>query len=149
MPGLERHEQPLGFDIDTVIQVYEQVQNHPYRVSQDNFKPLERQSDQLKEVLSEKHILLGQPHQTLCDIKMLVYDYDDLGIRSELLTAGSFFQPWKPLEHWHGSRIPITLGHQSTGFDWGVRSFTGHFLKWDDYFYHCQVIQAKSDENNA
>jgi hypothetical protein len=87
----------------------------------------------------------GKPHRALCDVEVLVYDYDAMGVRTEVLPAGSIFQPWEPLEHWRGKKIPITIGGGATEFDWGVSSSEGHFLEWGDFFNRCRVDEAKTD----
>lgn len=68
------------------------------------------------------------------DVEVLVYDYDSLNVETAILPAGSLFQPWTPRDHWLGEKVPITLGDQATGFDWGVGSPSGHFLQWNDFF---------------
>ena len=69
---------------------------------------------------------------------MLLFDYDRSGIETAVLPAGSTFQPWEPEAHWRGEKVPITLGRHHAGFDWGVTSGEGHFLRWDDFFTHCE-----------
>ena len=68
---------------------------------------------------------------------MLVCDYDSMGVVNEVLAAGSVFQPWEPLDHWRGEKVPITLGGHDSEFDWGVTSAEGHFLHWEDFFSRC------------
>ena len=91
-------------------------------------------------------IPFGKPHHTLCDLEILIYDYDAMGVKSKVLPAGSLFQPWEPLDHWRGSRIPITLGDGATAFDWGVTSYEGHFLKWED-FRHCRLSEPEANDS--
>ena len=88
----------------------------------------------------------GKLHRTSRDVEMLVYDYDEMCVKTEVLPAGSIFQPWEPLAHWRGSRVPITLGEGAAEFDWGVSSPTGHFLKWDDFFTLCRMCEPESEE---
>lgn len=82
-------------------------------------------------------IAVGQAHRTFRTLSMQVYDYDELGVRTRVLPAGSVFQPWEPEPHWRGVKVPITLGSDATGFGWGVTSPTGHFLAWHDFFSAC------------
>lgn len=80
----------------------------------------------------------GKRHRTRCDVEVLVHDYDKLGVKTRVLPAGSVFQPWEPLDHWRGQEVPITLGGEASGFDWGVTAWEGHFLRWDDFFSRCE-----------
>jgi hypothetical protein len=91
--------------------------------------------------LTDMPIAIGSRHQTLCDIEMLVYDYDSLPVKPAVLPAGSIFQPWEPLDHWRGNRVPITLGDSAKEFDWGVSASEGHFLRWDDFFTKCSLAK--------
>lgn len=91
---------------------------------------------------AESPIPSGQLYRTLCDVEVLVYDYDRMPVQVEVLPAGSLFQPWEPLEQWQGVRVPITLGGEATGFDWGVTSGEGHFLRWEDFFTRCGPDEA-------
>ncbi len=84
-------------------------------------------------------VLVGRIHSTFRVLELLVYDYDRLGVRTRVLPTGTSFQPWEPLPQWRGKRVPITLGNDSTAFDWGVTSDEGLFLQWDDYFEACGV----------
>nr|CAA9299136.1 hypothetical protein AVDCRST_MAG63-5026 [uncultured Armatimonadetes bacterium] len=90
----------------------------------------------------------GERHRTLCDVAALVYDYDGASVETVVLRVGSVFQPWEPLDHWRGARVPITLGDGATGFDWGVRSFKGHFLTWDDFFLRCRRSEPDSKDTD-
>lgn len=85
-------------------------------------------------------LAVGKPHVAMRDLEVRVLDYDSLGENTETLAAGSTFQPWAPEPHWHGDKVPITLGEGATCFDWGVSSFEGRFLAWADFFEHCQPI---------
>ena len=87
----------------------------------------------------------GKPHRTVCEIDVLLYDYDRLGVDVQGLPAGTVFQPWEPRDHWRGVEVPITLGSDAMEFDWGVTSFTGHFLRWDDFFTKCEMILPGDD----
>lgn len=84
--------------------------------------------------MPDGRILVGRVHRTSRDVEVLVYDYDSLNVETTILPAGSIFQPWTPQDHWRGEKVPITLGDQATGFDWGVSSLSGHFLRWNDFF---------------
>ena len=95
----------------------------------------------------DQQVPVGKVHVTLCDMEMIVKDYDKLGHPTILLRAGSVFQPWDP-RHWAGSEVPITLGDQASQFDWGVTDevtgifgWDGHFLNWDDFFTKCQLVE--------
>ena len=88
-------------------------------------------------------IPMGKRHRTLCDVEMLVCDYDESRVETEVLPAGSVFQPWEPLEHWRGEKVPITLGGEHSEFDWGVSSDKGHFLRWNDFFSKCKLAEAR------
>lgn len=96
----------------------------------------------------DSYIPVGIPHRTLCDIKMLIYDYDAMGVKGEVLPEGSIFQPWEP-ELRRGSEVPITLGDQAAEFDWAVSSFEGHFLKWDDFFSRCRMSESESNDSDS
>jgi hypothetical protein len=85
-------------------------------------------------------IPVGRPHRTLCDIEMLVYDYERVTYQTVVLPAGQIFQPWEP-HHWRGEEVPITLGDQAKEFDWGVTSWDGHFLRWADFFCKCRLVE--------
>lgn len=85
-------------------------------------------------------ILVGQPHCTRCDVTVTIYEYDS-GVESLVLPAGSRFQPWEPLAHWRGVKVPITLGEGATELDWDVTSAYGHFLMWDDFFFKCATCE--------
>lgn len=82
----------------------------------------------------------GRPHRTMCDVEVLLHDYDALGVKVRSLPAGTVFQPWEPRDHWRGVEVPITLGSGATELDWGVTSLTGHFLRWDDFFTKCEMM---------
>lgn len=82
----------------------------------------------------------GKPHRTVCDVEVLLHDYDALGVKVQSLPAGTVFQPWEPRDHWRGVEVPITLGSDATEFDWGVTSLTGHFLRWNEFFTKCEMI---------
>lgn len=151
--GLEPHESPLPFDADAAIHAYEEAHNRPAPLPKDDPKPTASQSVQTAPrgvtlAPRDSHIPVGIPHRTLCDIEMLVYDYDAMGVKGEVLPGGSIFQPWEP-ELQRGSKVPITLGDQAAEFDWGVSSFEGHFLKWDDFFSRCQVNDAKTNDPSS
>ncbi len=79
----------------------------------------------------------GQLHRAFRPLEVLVYDYDELGVRTRVLPAGSVFQPWEPEPHWRGVKVPITLGAEAKGFDWGVTSPVGYFLSWRNFFSAC------------
>ena len=85
----------------------------------------------------------------MCDVEVLVQDYDAMGVRTEVLPAGGVFRPWEPLAQWRGIKIPITVGDGATEFDWGVSSSEGHFLRWDDFFSRCRMSGAKADDSPA
>lgn len=87
----------------------------------------------------KRKIAVGRRHRALRDLEVIVLDYDSLIGERALLGAGELFQPWEPLEHWRGEKIPITLGGEHSRFDWGVTSAEGHFLRWDDFFLHCEL----------
>lgn len=87
-------------------------------------------------------IPLGRTHRALRDIEMHVYDYDDMGIEARVLLKDSLFRPWEPLAQWQGDKIPITLGDQATEFNWMITSREGHFLKWNDFFDHCELVET-------
>jgi hypothetical protein len=93
----------------------------------------------------DHRILAGQRHRTLADVEALVYDYDSLGVTSRWLPAGTVFVPWEPLDHWRGVRVPITLGGDAAGFDWGVTAPEGHFLRWEDFFRRCAPAEGDTD----
>ena len=86
-------------------------------------------------------IQIGRPHRARCDIEMRVYDYDALATKIKILKAGEIFKPWEPLDHWRGFEVPITLDDAAQAFDWGVSSFEGYFLAWDDFFLKCEVLE--------
>lgn len=86
-------------------------------------------------------IPVGQPHLSICDIEMLVYDYDRVSHEISVLPAGTIFQPWDGPDHWWGEEVPITLGDQAEEFDWGKTSWDGHFLRWGDFFSKCRLVQ--------
>ena len=92
--------------------------------------------------MSDGPILVGRVHRTLRDVELLVCDYDSLSVETMILPAGSFFQPWTPQDHWRGEKVPITLSDQATGFDWGVSSANGHFLRWKDFFNQCEMMDT-------
>ena len=151
--GLEPHESPLPFDADAAIHAYEQANKRPAPLSKDDPKPTASQSGQTAPrgvtlAPKDSHIPVGIPHRTLCDIEMLVYDYDAMGVKGEVLPEGSIFQPWEP-ELRRGSEVPITLGDQAAEFDWAVSSFEGHFLKWDDFFSRCRMIESESNDSDS
>lgn len=79
---------------------------------------------------------------------MLVYDYDRLPFKSEVLPAGSVFQAWEPRAHWRGIKVPITLGDNHREFDWGVTSDKGHFMRWDDFFVYCVIEEGYHQPTN-
>ena len=126
---------PVSFDADVAIQPYDQPGQAPTGGA----------------VVAPGDMLIpaGKSHRALCDIEVLVYDYDAMGVQTKVLTAGSIFQPWEPLEQWCGLKIPITLGEGATEFDWMVSSSEGHFLKWDDFFSRCQVNDAKTNDHSS
>ena len=78
---------------------------------------------------------------------MLVYDYCSTGVASEVLPAGSIFQPWEPLDHWRGEKVPITLGGQDSEFDWGATSAEGRFIQWDDFFSNRVAEEPHTDSS--
>ena len=41
----------------------------------------------------EQPVIVGRVHRTLCDVEMIVYDYDRVESKLEILPAGSTFQP--------------------------------------------------------
>jgi hypothetical protein len=88
-------------------------------------------------------IPVGKPHRALCDVKVLVYDYDSSHVETVVLHAGDIFQPWEP-EHWRGEKVPITLGDEHSEFDWGVCSWEGHFLRWDDFFSRSELAEGST-----
>ena len=90
---------------------------------------------------SDYSIPLGRRHRTLSELNMLVYDYDQMGVKVVALPAGSILQPWEPHEGWRGEKVPITLGDQASAFDWGVSTGEGHFLQWDDFFSKCELAE--------
>ena len=92
-------------------------------------------------------IQFGCPHRVLCDTEMLIYDYDASGIEIEILHEGDAFQPWEPHELRWGKTVPITLGDQAKEFDYGVSSYKRHFLKWDDFFYKCRIIEPEINDS--
>lgn len=85
-------------------------------------------------------ILAGRPHRNRCELDLLVYDFDALPVRRAILPAGSLFLPWEPQPHWRGQKVPITLGTGATAFDWGTSAPDGHFLRWEDFFAHCEPL---------
>jgi len=90
----------------------------------------------------DEPIEVGRVHRTLADVEMVVYDYDRIASRIEVLPAGSLFQPWEPV-HWRGEEVPITLGDRASQFDWGVSAWDGHFLRWDDFFRRCELVATE------
>lgn len=132
--GLQLNASPLPFDADVAIQPYDQPGQTPTRGA------VAAPGDML--------IPTGKSHRALCDIELLVYDYDTMGVQSKVLTAGSIFQPWEPLERWRGIKIPITLGEGAAEFDWGISSYEGHFLKWSDFFSRCRLNDAKTNDHS-
>lgn len=133
--GLQLNATPIPFAADQAIQPYNQPGQAPTGGA----------------VAAPGDILIpvGKSHRALGDIEMLVYDYDTMGVQTEVLTAGSIFQPWEPLEQWRGIKIPITLGEGAAEFDWMVSSSEGHFLKWGDFFSRCQVNDAKTNDYSS
>ena len=91
--------------------------------------------------------LVGRPHRTRRDVEMLVLDYDR-GVATVTLPAGSVFQPWRTEDHWRGVKIPITLGDGAPEFDWGVTSADGHFLRWEDFFDRCALVDQGATSPN-
>lgn len=87
---------------------------------------------------------VGAPHRALRALELLSFEYDALGVQLGVLPEGALFQPWAPLPHWLGERIPITLGDGAKGFDWGVTSPIGHFLHWDDFFARCCAVGTEA-----
>jgi hypothetical protein len=94
-------------------------------------------------------IAVGRPHRAWRTLEVQLYEYDALGVTTAVLPAGKVFQPWEPLPHWRGERVPITLGDSATEFDWGVSSPTGHFLAWDDFFAWCGQGEAPKNLLNS
>lgn len=90
----------------------------------------------------DQPIRIGRPHRTFRAVELLIYDYDELGVRTRVLPAGSVFQPWEPETHWRGVKVPVTLGDAATGFDWGATSAEGHFVSWHDFFTACGTGDA-------
>lgn len=86
-------------------------------------------------------IPVGRTHRTSCDVEISIYDYDSLNLDSAVLPAGTLFRPWEPADHDRGKEVPITLGDQATTFDWGVSSYLGHFMGWDDFFTRCEPVE--------
>jgi hypothetical protein len=84
---------------------------------------------------------IGLPHRALETIRLLVYEYDALGVDVCTLHAGKTFQPWSP---WAEDRVPITLGEGAARFEWNTASPAGHFLWRDDFVERC----ARTDEVN-
>jgi len=91
---------------------------------------------------SDHPIQVGRVHRKLVDVTMVVYDYDRVASRIEILPAGNLFQPWEP-GHWRGEEVPITLGDRAREFDWGVTAGDGHFLRWDDFFCQCEPLTVE------
>ena len=93
-------------------------------------------------------IPVGKPHCTVVELEVLIYDYDQMGVKSLILPVGTLFQPWQPLDHWRGQKIPITLGDGAKEFDWGVTAIEGHFLSWHDFFMYCQLAEVCPSANS-
>ena len=83
----------------------------------------------------------GKRHRTLCEVDLLVYDYDQMAVKTVTLPAKSIFQPWEPHDDWRGEKVSITLGDLAWEFDWGVSAGEGHFLRWDDFFSNCELAE--------
>lgn len=131
----------------------EQVKNQFGPLPKDDSKPTPSQSGQappggVTAAPGDSFIPVGIPHRTLCDIEMLIYDYDAMGVKTEVLPVDSIFQPWEP-ELRRGREVPITIGDQAAEFDWAVSSFEGHFLKWDDFFSRCRMIEPESNDSGS
>ena len=92
----------------------------------------------------ETHIAVGERHRVTSAVDVSVRDYDSLSGRTIVLPAGAIFRVWKPLDHWRGKEVPITLGDAHTEFDWGVTSFEGHFIEWRDFFEKCERVTTGS-----
>lgn len=88
-------------------------------------------------------VRISLPHVVERDIQVLIYDYDRVTCQTQILSAGSVFQPWEPTE-FAGGEIPITLGDQALEFDWGKTAWDGHFLRADDYFANCVLLEDAS-----
>lgn len=73
------------------------------------------------------------------DTVVWIYDYDRVGPKSKVFAAGTIFQPWGPSTA-DGSDVPITIGDQAEEFDWGTKSWDGHFLGADDFFANCMPL---------
>ena len=86
------------------------------------------------------NIPVGKPHRASCDLDMHVRDYDAMSVQIRVLGKGSIFQPWAPLDPSPRGEVPITLGEGATQFDWGVRSFEGHFLRREDFLHRCEMV---------
>jgi hypothetical protein len=82
-------------------------------------------------------ILVGQPHRAYQRLNAQVYRYDALEVDTEPVRQGTVFQPWEPLPHWRGVRVPITLGAQAERFEWNTAVPLARFLHWDDFVAYC------------
>lgn len=88
-------------------------------------------------------VLAGVTHRALEVLGVLVYEYDELGVSERVIPAGTIFQPWVPLPHLRGQRVPITLGEGALQFGWGEVEPLGRFLRWDDFFQRCAPNAAR------
>ena len=152
--GLQPCDGPLPFDAEAAIRDYEQDNNRPLASTNDDSNPAgsapsQAAAEGVTLAPSDGRIPAGIPHRALCDIEMLVYDYDAMRVKTEVLPAGGIFQPWEPLDHWRGIQIPITLGDRAAEFDWGVTAYEGHFLAWGDFFSRCRMRASESDASDS
>ena len=90
----------------------------------------------------DRPILTGVAHRALETLAVLIYAYDELGVSTQILRAGSIFVPWAPRAHWRGERVPITLGDGTGPFVWRTDAPPGLFLRWDDFFERCAPQDA-------
>ncbi len=56
------------------------------------------------------------------EVKLLIYDYDQMVIKSVMLPTHRIFQPWESYNDWRGKKVPITLGDDASEFDWGMNT---------------------------
>jgi hypothetical protein len=92
---------------------------------------------------SDKSIQVGRQHRTTRAIDLLVYDYQEMVIKTTGLPGQRFFRPWAPGEDWRGKKIPITLGEDDTGFDWGLNTGKSYFIRWNDFFSRCRLAEKR------